>query len=93
MTSPLSPCRVLTPYPYSGLKIMFSPTVEVTESCTVVHYSTAQYSTVQYSTDCTLLFSMGTKCAKDQKVKRSKCHRGSLKVRSSQEHISSELVS
>ena len=50
MTSSLSPCRVLTPYPYSGLKIMFSPTVEVTESCTVVHYSPAQYSTVQYST-------------------------------------------
>ena len=36
---------------------------------------------------------MGTKCAKGQRVKRSKCHRGSLKVRSSQEHISSELVS
>ena len=49
MTSPLSPCRVLTPYPYSGLKIMFSPTVEVTESCTI-QYSTVQYSTAQYST-------------------------------------------
>ena len=48
MTSSLSPCRVLTPYPYSGLKIMFSPTVEVTESCTV-QYSTVQYSILQYT--------------------------------------------
>ena len=28
-------CRVLTPYPYSGVKIMFDPTVEVTESTRV----------------------------------------------------------
>ena len=37
---------MLTPYPYSGLKIMFSPTVEVTESCTV------QYNTM-YSVQVT----------------------------------------
>ena len=49
-----------------------------------------QYSTVQR---VDFYFTMGTKCAKGQKIKRSKCHRGSLRVRSSQEHISSELVS
>ena len=60
-----------------------------------VQYGTVQYSTVQYSTvqRVDFYFTMGTKCAKGQRVKRSKCHRGSLKVRSSQEHISSELVS
>ena len=58
-----------------------------------VQYGTVQYGMVQYSTVQRVDFNMGTKCAKDHKVKRSKCHSGSLKVRSSQEHISSELVS
>ena len=60
-----------------------------------IWYSTVQYSMVWYSTvqRVDFYFTMGTKCAKGQRVKRSKCHRGSLKVRSSQEHISSELVS
>ena len=66
-----------------------------TVQCGTVQYSTVQYSTVQYSTvqRVDLYFTMGTKCVKGQRVKRSKCHRGSLKGRSSQEHISSELVS
>ena len=59
-----------------------------------VHYGTVQYIMVQYSTAQSLnfYFTVGNKCAKGQKVKSSKFHRGPLKVRLSQEHISSELV-
>ena len=56
----------------------------------MVLYGRVWYSTVQR---VDFYFTMGTKCAKGQKIKRSKCHRGSLRVRSSQEHISSKLVS
>ena len=52
-------------------------------------FSQVLYGTVQRVDFC---LTIGTKCAKGQKVKRSKCHRGPLKVKSSQEHISSELV-
>ena len=37
--------RVISPYPYSGLKIMFDPTVEVTES-TRIHTGLTMFSNV-----------------------------------------------
>ena len=81
-------------------EVMFIGPVHSMVQYGTIWYSTVQYSTVQYGMvwystvqRVDFYFTMGTKCAKGQKIKRSKCHRGSLRVRSSQEHISSKLVS